>query len=375
MASLNPADLAAPTGAAVPVAPRVLAQGVVKSFGLTHALRGVDLQAAPGEYIALLGPSGCGKTTLLRVIAGFERPDEGSLQLEGRSMSGAQHHLPPEQRGLGMVFQSYALWPHMTVADNVGFALSLRKLPPAEQRRRVDEALAVVGLSDLASRQPAQLSGGQRQRVALARCLAMRPPVVLLDEPLANLDTHLREAMQHEFRRLNRELGATFIHVTHDHAEAMSLADRVVVMEDGLVRQDAAPEQLYREPSCRMVAEFVGGGMVLPVTVWADAGDGLTQAGLWGMACLLRGVADGRATATACFRPRDFSLEPVQLPGGTSVGLRCQVVDSAYRGGVYIATVRPDAEPQALLRVECTQRPVPGPARLTVRDGWLLPAA
>ncbi len=166
-----------------------------------------------------------------------------------------------------MVFQSYALWPHMNVAENVAFALRVRRVPSAERKRRVTNALAMVGLEAMAKRRPHELSGGQRQRVALARCLAMRPAVVLLDEPLANLDVHLREAMQQEFARFHREIGATFIYVTHDQAEAMALADRVAVMDDGRVEQAAPPRVLYREPATEMVARFVGHGMVVPVEV------------------------------------------------------------------------------------------------------------
>ena len=226
-------------------------RGLTKRFGRMAAVDRVDLSVRDREFVALLGPSGCGKTTLLRLFAGFEVPDEGELALEGVTVSRAGWALPPEDRRIGMVFQSYALWPHMSVAENVGFSLRVRGMAAEERRKRVAEALDLVGLADFASRRPAQLSGGQRQRVALARCMAMRPALVLLDEPLANLDPHLREAMQSEFRRLHREIGATFVYVTHDQAEAMALADRIVVMDRGRIEQIGEPQQIYREPGPR----------------------------------------------------------------------------------------------------------------------------
>jgi iron(III) transport system ATP-binding protein len=186
-------------------------QGVSKRFGATLAVRNVDLEVADGEFFALLGPSGCGKTTLLRLIAGFEAPDDGTVRLADEIVGRAGWALPPERRRIGMVFQSYALWPHMNVLENVAFSLRVRRVPPTERERRVKEALAMVGLETMATRKPHELSGGQRQRVALARCLAMQPAVVLLDEPLANLDVHLRESMQQEFARFHRKLVATFL--------------------------------------------------------------------------------------------------------------------------------------------------------------------
>ena len=194
---------------------------VSKQFGETRAVESVSLDIADGEFFALLGPSGCGKTTLLRLVAGFEIPDAGSVKLGGAEVGRPGWALPPEKRKIGMVFQSYALWPNMTVAENVAFALRVRRVRGAERVRIVNESLVKVGLEGLAERRPHELSGGQRQRVALARCLAMRPDVVLLDEPLANLDVHLRETMLEEFARFHKELRATFIYVTHDQAEAL----------------------------------------------------------------------------------------------------------------------------------------------------------
>ncbi|HVJ42801.1 MAG TPA: ABC transporter ATP-binding protein [Dongiaceae bacterium] len=351
----------------------VIATDLGKSFGHHQALSHISLVANSGEFIALLGPSGCGKTTLLRLLAGFERPDHGSIELGEVLVAGRGIYLPPEKRNIGMVFQSYALWPHMTVAENVGFALSVRGTPGAERRKRVAEALELVGLSAYATRRPAQLSGGQRQRVALARCLAMRPPVILLDEPLANLDAHLRETMQHEFRRLNRELGSTFIYVTHDHAEAMSLADRVLVMSGGEVQQLAAPVTLYREPATRMVAEFIGGSMVLPVRLRQQIDADYAEAELWQQSCRLRGTAQ-QTDALACFRPGDFELLTGTMPTHPMSSTAGRVMDVIYRGGSYLALVQPEASDAPALRIATETPPQIGaPVGFKVRDGWILP--
>ncbi|HET6521114.1 MAG TPA: ABC transporter ATP-binding protein, partial [Geminicoccaceae bacterium] len=189
----------------------VTLEDVSKSFDGTRAVRRVRMEVAPGEFVALLGPSGCGKTTLLRLLAGFERPDAGRIAIGNETVAGGGVHVAPERRGIGMVFQSYALWPHMTVADNVGYALKVRRLPRAEREAKVREALHTVGLAELAGRRPAQLSGGQRQRVALARAIVVKPSVLLLDEPLSNLDAKMREEMQIELRRIQRTVGTTMI--------------------------------------------------------------------------------------------------------------------------------------------------------------------
>ncbi|HVJ35799.1 MAG TPA: ABC transporter ATP-binding protein [Terriglobia bacterium] len=351
----------------------VIATDLGKSFGQHQALSHINLVAGSGEFIALLGPSGCGKTTLLRLLAGFERPDHGSIELGEILVAGRGIYLPPEKRNIGMVFQSYALWPHMTVAENVGFALSVRGMPGAERRKRVAEALELVGLSAYAARRPAQLSGGQRQRVALARCLAMRPPVILLDEPLANLDAHLRETMQHEFRRLNRELGSTFIYVTHDHAEAMSLADRVLVMSGGEVQQLAAPVTLYREPATRMVAEFIGGSMVLPVRLRRPLDELHVEAEVERQLCRLRGTMQ-ESEAFASFRPKDLELLTGTAPVEPGTVSPARVLDVIYRGGSYITLVRPESADAPLLRIATDSPPRIGDTiAFRIRDGWILP--
>ncbi|CAN5816275.1 ABC transporter ATP-binding protein [soil metagenome] len=235
--------------------------GVSKRFGAIEAVDRVDLEVERGELFALLGGSGCGKTTLLRMLAGFETPDEGRILIDGQDMAG----VPPHRRPVNMMFQSYALFPHMDVAANVGYGLRREGLPAAEIARRVAEALEQVQLSDHARRRPGQLSGGQRQRVALARALVKRPKLLLLDEPLAALDRKLREGTRFELVRLQEQLGLTFIMVTHDQEEAMSMATRLAVMNDGRIAQVGTPHQIYEQPSSRFVADFIGNANILPL--------------------------------------------------------------------------------------------------------------
>jgi putative spermidine/putrescine transport system ATP-binding protein len=227
---------------------------VSKDFGTVTAVRDVDLEIEKGEFVSLLGPSGCGKTTTLQMIAGLVEPTHGRISLDGRDITREK----PNRRGLGVVFQSYALFPHMTVAENIAFGLEMRRVPRPERADRVREALALVQLSVFADRYPRQLSGGQRQRVAIARALVIAPPVLLLDEPLSNLDAKLREEMQFELRRIQRKVGTTTIMVTHDQAEALSISDRVAVMEGGWMTQVDTPYRLYERPSNAFISSFVG---------------------------------------------------------------------------------------------------------------------
>ncbi|PTB18820.1 ABC transporter ATP-binding protein [Trinickia symbiotica] len=243
----------------------LILRGVGKRYPDALAVDGLDLAIPAGAFVALLGPSGCGKTTTLRMLAGFENVDAGQIVLGNQVLSSPDTHVPPEHRRMGMVFQSYALWPHMSVAQNVGYALKLRGVRAAEYERRVREALESVHLAEYADAAPQALSGGQRQRVALARCLASEARVVLLDEPLANLDRHLRASMEQAFREFHRRTGATFVYVTHDQAEAMALADRVAVMHRGRLVQWATPEELYQRPRTEWLARFIGNGSVLEV--------------------------------------------------------------------------------------------------------------
>lgn len=231
-----------------------------KRYGAIDAVVATNLAIEQGEFVSLLGPSGCGKTTTLQMIAGFVDVSSGRILLDGRDIT----HAKPSSRGLGVVFQSYALFPHMTVADNVAFGLRMRKQPEAEIRRKVTEVLALVRLDRHAERYPRELSGGQRQRVALARALVIEPPVLLLDEPLSNLDANLREEMQFEIRRIQSEVGITTLMVTHDQAEALSISDRVVVMQAGRVTQVDEPYRLYEHPRTRFISDFVGKANLLP---------------------------------------------------------------------------------------------------------------
>lgn len=233
-------------------------------YGDKVVLNGLDLDIAPGEVIALLGPSGCGKTTLLKILAGLEQPSSGEVWMGDACVASAQKSWPPEQRGLGMVFQDYALWPHMDVQGNVGFALRMRGVPAAQVQTRVQEALALVGLEGMGARAPSSLSGGQQQRVALARAIVAQPRLLLFDEPLSNLDRDLRESLCTEMRGLLRTLGCTAVYVTHDHEEACTLADRVAVVLNGRFHQIATPQTLWSAPATPQVAQFLKLGTLLP---------------------------------------------------------------------------------------------------------------
>jgi len=234
-----------------------------KKFGTMVAVNHIHLEVKKGEILTLLGPSGCGKTTTLRCIAGLERPDEGDVLIDGKPMF-SQGFVPPSQREIGMVFQNYAVWPHLRVFDNVAYGLKLQKLPKDEIKKRVNEVLESVGLSGLGKRYPGQLSGGQQQRVALARALVRNPKVLLLDEPLSNLDAKLRERMRFEIKSLVRRMNMTSVYVTHDQAEAMVISDRIAVMESGNIVQVGAPEEIYKKPANRFVADFIGTTNFIP---------------------------------------------------------------------------------------------------------------
>lgn len=231
---------------------------VVKRFGDTVILPGFSATVRDGEFLTLLGPSGCGKTTMLRILAGFEKVTAGEVRLGDKLVSGPNHHTPPEERDIGMVFQSYAVWPHMNLFENVAYPLRVRRRPEAEVKERVRKALEAVHLTGLEGRMPSQLSGGQQQRVAVARAIVSEPKVLLLDEPLSNLDAKLREAMRFELKEIQRRLGMTVVYVTHDQTEAMAMSDRILVMNKGVIEQEDIPAHIYDQPRSRFVADFVG---------------------------------------------------------------------------------------------------------------------
>jgi len=244
--------------------------GLTKRYGDQAVVDHIDLTIDHGKLVCLLGPSGCGKTTTLRLIAGFVAPDDGSVTVGGQALSRPGWALPPERRNMSMIFQSYALWPHMTIADNVGYGLKVRRRPAAEIAERVGAMLDVIQLRHLAQRYPGELSGGQQQRVALARALVVKPETLLLDEPLSNLDANLREEMRFEVRRLHDEYKYTTVYVTHDQVEAMTTADVIVVMNHGRIEQCGSPEEIYQQPATEFVARFIGGTNLLKGTAAGD---------------------------------------------------------------------------------------------------------
>ena len=300
--------------------PLLRVDGVHAVYGDTVALHDISLEIADNEFFALLGPSGCGKTTLLRSIAGFETPAAGRIEVDGRDLLA----MPAHKRPVNMMFQSYALFPHMSVEANIGYGLVSEGVGRAEVRTRVNEVMDVVGLGHLAKRRPAQLSGGQRQRVALARAIVKRPRLLLLDEPLSALDRQVRASMQLELKRLQHEVGLTFVVVTHDQEEAMSMADRIAVLRDGRLEQLATPQALYADPATRFVASFIGTANLLD---GAATPHGVEIAGL-GEVPAAHASAAG-APVTAVVRPEDVELSE----DAATTGLRGTVVDTYFLGG------------------------------------------
>jgi len=329
--------------------------GVTKFYGEAIAVDRLSLSIRPGEFLSLLGPSGCGKTTTLRMIAGFEHPDEGDIRLSGRSVLG----LPPHKREVNTVFQAYALFPHMTVAENVAYGLQQRKVPKAEQRERVAEALDMVQLRRFADRKPTQLSGGQQQRIALSRALINRPSVLLLDEPLAALDRQLREEMQLELKLLQARLGTTFVFVTHDQSEALSMSDRIAVMRAGRIEQLAAPADVYAEPASAYVASFIGQQNFLHGTaLGGDAVDTYagTVHGRWGG----EQTAPGSAVV-ASIRPEFVRLAPAGTADGP--GIDGTVLGVSHLGETLQVAVEVGREQAFLVRI-----PAPGAPAVAVGD-------
>ncbi len=305
---------------------KLIINNVSKDFGGRHpAVSALSLNVREGGFLALLGPSGCGKTTVLRMIAGFETPSDGAIFLGERLMADAAHSLPPERRNMAMVFQSYALWPHMSVADNVGYPLKVRGVSKDNYRNRIRDALDTVHLADFADRRPADLSGGQRQRVALARCLVTQPDVVLLDEPLANLDRHLRQEMEETFRSFHQRSGATMIYVTHDQSEAMALATDVAVMSEGKLLQVAPPEEIYARPEGRLVGSLIGRSAILSMNIPEETPRKLE----WGRLRPLLEAADANGMPK-----RDILIRPEDVHRDGD-GLTTRVQSSLYEGERY----------------------------------------
>ncbi len=328
--------------------------GVRRVFGDHVALHGMDLTIGGGEFVALLGPSGCGKSTALNCLAGLLPLSGGRIVLDGKRID----QLPPEKRGFGMVFQNYALFPHMTVRRNIAFGLAMRKVARAEQARRVDEALRMVRLTEHADKYPAQLSGGQQQRVAIARAIVLEPPLVLMDEPLSNLDASLRLEMRSEIRRLHQSLGLTTVYVTHDQEEALALADRLVVLRDGRVQQVGSPEEVYAHPRNQYVAGFMGYRNLLSVSV-TSVSDERATVSLGGVRLTgvnRDGLSAGSAVAVAAIRPEDFSVALRQ--SDNVVAAEVEIVE--YHGREQAVEARlPDGQP---LHLRTTSRLAPGDA-------------
>ena len=311
-------------------APAIRLQAVEKRFGATTAVAGIDLEIGEGEFFSLLGPSGCGKTTLLRMLAGFETPSAGMVEIAGADMT----RVPPYERPVNMMFQSYALFPHMSVADNVAFGLKQDKVPAPEIVRRVAEALDLVRMGDFAKRRPHQLSGGQRQRVALARCLVKRPKVVLLDEPLSALDKKLREQTQFELVNIQEKVGVTFVMVTHDQEEAMTMSSRIAVMDHGRILQVGRPHEVYEFPANRFVADFIGTANFFE----GQVAQGVFRAQGFALPLGLHGdETDGPATLMV--RPEKMAMGREAPPGGLNQ-MRGTVAEIAYLGDVSIYHVR-----------------------------------
>jgi putative spermidine/putrescine transport system ATP-binding protein len=325
---------------------------VGKQFGTQTVVDDFSLAVGKGEFISFLGPSGCGKTTTLQMIAGFLDPSRGAIRLEGRDLTA----VPPAQRALGIVFQSYALFPHMTAAENVAFGLEMRKVPRAERAERVRAALAMVGLSGYEERHPRRMSGGQQQRVALARALVIRPSVLLLDEPLSNLDAKLREDMQIELRQIQRTLGTTTILVTHDQNEAMSLSDRIVVMSQGRIEQIGTPQETYERPASAFVSQFLGKTNEFAATIDRSTSDARLILGSWST------PAPAGITGRVA-----ISIRPERIGFGEA-GLAAKIVTRIFQGNHWLFQCESECGPAIVIRQNDGQtQPAEGD---TVRLAW-----
>lgn len=326
---------------------------VTKRFGTNLVVDDIGLTITDKEFVTLLGPSGCGKTTILRMIAGFLQPDAGEVRVGGQLISSATYMLPPERRNMGMVFQNYAVWPHMNVNQNVAFGLEMKKVAKNQISARIERMLDMIGLAGLGQRYPAQLSGGQQQRVALARSLVVEPTILLLDEPLSNLDAKLREQMRFTLKDLQRRTGITFVYVTHDQAEAMAMSDRVAVIQHGKIQQFASPREVYEKPANRLVADFMGlvnllkGNLVAADTSSPRATVRLSDT--WTVeAYAAAGLAAGDHV-TLVIRPEDISLLRASAKAGDSRLALGKVTARTYLGSVIDYRLEVEGQP---LRVQ-----------------------
>ncbi|MES0881243.1 ABC transporter ATP-binding protein [Roseibium sp. SCP14] len=341
---------------------------VSKSFGSHKALNNVSLSVEEGMFFAVLGPSGCGKSTLLKSIAGLEPIGSGEIVLGGQPVAGKKLHVPPEQRRVGVVFQSYALWPHMSVAGNVAFPLETAGARKATVTARVADCLETVALTPFGQRKPAELSGGQRQRVALARCLAQGANTVLMDEPLANLDPHLRSAMEEELSAFHRTSGATTLFITHDQREAMALADKIAVMWDGSILQSDDPDTLYRRPNSKRVAGFIGRGSMLSVEVEQVTGSRA-------IVVFAEKKIEVDCSAGACPGSGSLLVRPEHLvPVPEDAGFPAEVTRTVYRGGAWDVFVAVNGVVDPLMLTLHQKTKVGERLYLNIRQGWLLPS-
>ena len=345
----------------------VTVENLIKSYGDFRAVDDVSLDIGPGEFVALLGPSGSGKTTLLMMIAGFDQPSSGAVRIDGDDVS----YMPPHRRNIGMVFQKYALFPHMSILDNVAFPLRMRGVATAQRRRQATDALAMVSLQGMETRLPTQLSGGQQQRVALARAIVYRPPVLLMDEPLGALDKKLRERMQLEIKRLQESLGATVIYVTHDQEEALTMADRIAVMNHGKLEQVGSPAELYECPANPFVANFIGETNLMDGALLDASGDEWTLRLADGS--VVRGTPSAAARRSAevgaqvrlAVRPERIGLAPAAEGGMTGT-----VTDVIYAGPTLIYLVRTQSLPEVIVRVPVQSDALKPSRGATVALAW-----
>ena len=310
------------------------------------ALDGLDLTVDDNQFVTLLGPSGCGKTTTLRLIAGYMVPDAGTISVDGRQLSSAAGVVPPEQRAMGMVFQNYAVWPHKTVFENVVFGLRLRKIPAAKARDMVERTLALVNLTGLEGRYSSELSGGQQQRVALARSLVVEPKILLLDEPLSNLDAKLRERMRMELKQLQRRTGITFVYVTHDQAEALALSDQIAIIHGGRLQQYGTPHEVYAKPANKIVADFMGLVNFLPARVAAERQGVVIANGTTTLPMTLSPEFAAGDEVDLAARPENIRL----LPAADGAPLRAEVTEQTFLGNISEYYVR--LESGHVLRVQ-----------------------